>query len=204
MSTNNSNNKIINDEEIEHIITSGRTSNENGSEVRRKRLKPTNPHIIKMEKQQASQECAVCENEKGELWREGIITSKDLPLWFNRYICGKCIKKNSSCADCVYSEDKDRAVLKFRKTESWETESWDTESRETEDCHEICDRCGKMTTYDDQVCDENWETCNGLQEFYCGDCREAREEPPCDDPECEADVCYNYHEALAQGCGWGV
>jgi len=58
----------------------------------------------------------------------------------------------------------------------------------------VCDKCGEATNDDDRITSENWEFCEGLQTQFCGECREAREEPPCDNPECEADVCYNKRE----------
>ena len=50
--------------------------------------------------------------------------------------------------------------------------------------------CGVFTSDVDRVITENWEFCEGLQKQFCGECRENREEEPCDNPDCEADVCY--------------
>jgi len=55
----------------------------------------------------------------------------------------------------------------------------------------VCDECGESTNDDERITTENWEYCAGLQKQYCGKCRELREEPPCDEPMCDADVCYN-------------
>ena len=61
----------------------------------------------------------------------------------------------------------------------------------------FCDKCGDFTNDDERITAENWEYCAGLQRQFCGSCREAREEPPCDDPTCEADVCYDKREEQA-------
>lgn len=53
-----------------------------------------------------------------------------------------------------------------------------------------CDVCGESTNDDERITSENWEFCEGLQKQFCGLCREEREEPPCEDPTCDADVCY--------------
>jgi len=58
----------------------------------------------------------------------------------------------------------------------------------------LCDECGETTTDYERITEENWEFCAGLQKQFCGTCRELREEPPCDDPECDADVCYDKRE----------
>jgi hypothetical protein len=58
-----------------------------------------------------------------------------------------------------------------------------------------CDICGVSTSDMDRVTTENWEYCVGLDKQYCGECRENRNETPCDDPECEADICYDAREA---------
>jgi hypothetical protein len=58
----------------------------------------------------------------------------------------------------------------------------------------ICDKCGETTNDDERITAENWEFCVGLQQQFCGACREAREEPPCDEAMCDADVCYNKRE----------
>jgi hypothetical protein len=58
----------------------------------------------------------------------------------------------------------------------------------------VCDECGETTTDYERITEENWEFCAGLQKQFCGACREARQEPPCDDPECDADVCYDKRE----------
>ena len=58
----------------------------------------------------------------------------------------------------------------------------------------ICDECGDTTNNDERITTENWEFCIGLQKQFCGKCREAREEPPCDEPTCDADVCYDKRE----------
>ena len=63
----------------------------------------------------------------------------------------------------------------------------------------ICDICGEETADADRITDENWEYCTGLEKQFCGECRENREESPCDDPECEADVCYNARTADTSG-----
>jgi hypothetical protein len=54
----------------------------------------------------------------------------------------------------------------------------------------VCSFCGDATEDDERITSENWEFCEGLQKQFCGACREEREEPPCDGPECDADVCY--------------
>jgi len=54
----------------------------------------------------------------------------------------------------------------------------------------VCDICGDTTDDDDRITSENWEFCEGLQKQFCGACRKEREEPPCDDAGCHADVCY--------------
>ena len=54
----------------------------------------------------------------------------------------------------------------------------------------VCDLCGDATNDDERITSENWEFCEGLQKQFCGTCREGRDEPPCDSPECDADVCY--------------
>lgn len=62
-----------------------------------------------------------------------------------------------------------------------------------------CDVCGEETADADRITDENWEYCTGLEKQFCGECRENREEAPCDDPECEADVCYDARTADTSG-----
>jgi len=62
-----------------------------------------------------------------------------------------------------------------------------------------CDVCGEDTGDAVRVTDENWEYCTGLEKQFCGECRETREEPPCDDPECEADVCYDARNSETTG-----
>lgn len=57
----------------------------------------------------------------------------------------------------------------------------------------VCDICGDETADAERITDENWEFCSGLEKQFCGKCRDKREDPPCDDSECEADVCYNAH-----------
>lgn len=57
----------------------------------------------------------------------------------------------------------------------------------------VCDICGDETSDAERITDENWEFCSGLEKQFCGKCRDKREDPPCDDSECEADVCYNAH-----------
>ena len=62
-----------------------------------------------------------------------------------------------------------------------------------------CDICGEETADAERITDENWEYCTGLEKQFCGECRVDREEPPCDDPECEADVCYDARTADTTG-----
>jgi hypothetical protein len=54
----------------------------------------------------------------------------------------------------------------------------------------LCNVCGDTTNDDERITAENWEYCEGLQTQFCGACREERKEPPCDEPTCDADVCY--------------
>ena len=56
-----------------------------------------------------------------------------------------------------------------------------------------CDICGDDTGDVVRLSEENWEFCSGLDKQFCGKCREKREEPPCDDSDCDADICYNAH-----------
>jgi len=57
-----------------------------------------------------------------------------------------------------------------------------------------CDKCGKIAETSEQVENENWEYCEGLKVQFCGECREKREEPPCTNSQCQADVCYDARE----------
>jgi hypothetical protein len=63
----------------------------------------------------------------------------------------------------------------------------------------VCNVCGDETGDPDRITEENWEFCTGLEKQFCGKCREKREEPPCKDPECEADVCYDARMAETSG-----
>ena len=88
-------------------------------------------------------------------------------------------------------------------TESWEFRSGIpisvcSECREAIRSHEspyiysTCDICSEITLDETRMALENWEFCEGLQKQFCGRCREEREEPACDTPTCDADVCYNH------------
>jgi len=68
---------------------------------------------------------------------------------------------------------------------------WSSDSGEWLPMGVVCDICGDTTNEDERITSENWEFCEGLQKQFCGVCREEREEPPCNSPECDADVCYN-------------
>ena len=56
-----------------------------------------------------------------------------------------------------------------------------------------CDICKDSTNDCKRITGENWEYCSGLELQFCGKCRELRTQPPCEDTECQADVCYNKH-----------
>lgn len=56
-----------------------------------------------------------------------------------------------------------------------------------------CDICGDETTDAERITDENWEFCSGLDKQFCGTCSKERDDTPCDDSDCEADICYNAH-----------
>jgi hypothetical protein len=71
---------------------------------------------------------------------------------------------------------------------------WSSSNEEWIPLGVICDECGETTNNDERITTENWEFCIGLQKQFCGKCREAREEPPCDEPTCDADVCYDKRE----------
>ena len=113
--------------------------------------------------------CAVCE------------TSKIQDIVFH---CSQC--QENMCEDCnhKYPESYDCG-----DSEQWRCRKCELKTREA-----ICDVCGDATIDPMRVTDENWEYCFGLQKQFCGVCRENREEEPCDNPDCEADVCYNARE----------
>lgn len=58
--------------------------------------------------------------------------------------------------------------------------------------------CGTTTDDEEVLSDSNWEYCEGLEKQFCSECRENREEPPCDKEDCEADVCFNHREQLRE------
>jgi len=57
----------------------------------------------------------------------------------------------------------------------------------------VCDICGDETADAERITNENWEFCAGLEKQFCGKCRVKRTDPPCDDSDCDADICYNAH-----------
>ena len=97
--------------------------------------------------------------------------------------CSQCLE--NICEDCnnKYPESYDCG-----DSSQWYCRKCEMEMRVTK-----CNVCGDETGDAVQVTDENWEYCTGLDKQFCGKCREKREEPPCDDSECEADICYNAH-----------
>ena len=111
--------------------------------------------------------CDVCEESK----------IQDVVIY-----CSKC--QENVCEDCnnKYPESYDCG----------DSEQWYCRECMMDMQYETkCDICGEETADADRITDENWEYCTGLEKQFCGECRENREYPPCADPECEADVCYN-------------
>jgi len=45
---------------------------------------------------------------------------------------------------------------------------------------------------DDQIVDDNWETCHGRDMFFCPN---HRVQYPCHNKDCEADMCNNFHSS---------
>ena len=56
--------------------------------------------------------------------------------------------------------------------------------------HIGCSVCGAEPESDDQIVDDNWETCRGRDMFFCP---HHRVQYPCHNEDCEADLCNNFH-----------
>ena len=54
-----------------------------------------------------------------------------------------------------------------------------------------CSVCGVLPENDDAITDDNWETCSGRNMFFCP---EHRVQHPCHNPDCQADLCFSFHE----------
>ena len=56
--------------------------------------------------------------------------------------------------------------------------------------HVGCSVCSAEPENNDQIVDDNWETCHGRDMFFCPD---HRVQYPCHNKDCEADMCSNFH-----------
>jgi len=56
--------------------------------------------------------------------------------------------------------------------------------------HFKCSVCGAEPEDDDDIVNDDWETCTGRDMFFCPD---HRVQYPCHNEECHANMCYEYH-----------
>jgi len=59
------------------------------------------------------------------------------------------------------------------------------------DNHLNCSVCGIYPEEDEDIINDNWETCWGRNMFFCSN---HRVQYPCHNDNCQTDLCNNYHD----------
>ena len=93
---------------------------------------------------------------------------------------------NNGSSNCIIKYDLNHTTCEKIQT----TEPKKGYFTEEPSVHIGCSVCGAEPESDDQIVDDNWETCLGRDMFFCP---QHRVQYPCHNEVCEADLCYNFH-----------